>query len=80
VDDVFLTVDEVATMLRLSASGVRRLCRIGELPAVKIGRVYRLRKADMDAMIAARTAPVALAGGRMFDRSGVPGKEDQAKT
>lgn len=40
----FLTVDEVARYLRLSAMTVRRAILAGELPAVRAGRQYRVHR------------------------------------
>ena len=50
----FLTVNEVAELLRLSDMTVYRLIKKGELPAVRIGRSYRLREDDVDAYLADR--------------------------
>ena len=38
----FLTVAEVATIMRVSKMTVYRLVHSGELPAVKVGRSYRV--------------------------------------
>ncbi len=46
--DELLTVAEVAEMLRVSTMTVYRLIRTGELPAVRVGRNYRVRRADLD--------------------------------
>lgn len=43
-----LTADEVADMLRVSTMTVYRLIRRGELPAVRVGRSYRVRRPDLD--------------------------------
>ena len=43
-----LTVAEVAGLLRVSTMTVYRLIRTGELPAVRVGRNYRVRRADLD--------------------------------
>ena len=43
-----LTLEEVADYLRVHYTTVRRWCRGGELPALKVGRTYRVRKADLD--------------------------------
>ncbi len=43
-----LTVAEVAELLRVSTMTVYRLIRTGELPAVRVGRNYRVRRADLD--------------------------------
>lgn len=43
-----LTAGEVAEMLRVSTMTVYRLIRAGELPAVRVGRSYRVRQGDLD--------------------------------
>ena len=50
----FVTVAEVANLLRVSNMTVYRLINAGELRAVRIGRSYRLRADDVDAYLAAR--------------------------
>ncbi len=49
-----LTVAEVADMLRVSTMTVYRLIRTGELPAVRVGRSYRVKRADLDAYLEAQ--------------------------
>lgn len=44
----FLTVAEVADQLRVSNMTVYRLINAGTLPAVRVGRSYRLREDDID--------------------------------
>ncbi len=44
----FLTVAEVAALLRVSNMTVYRLINAGELPAVRVGKSYRLRDDDVD--------------------------------
>ena len=46
-----LTIDEVAEFLGLEYKSVYRLVRSGELPAARIGRLYRLNKADVLAYV-----------------------------
>ncbi len=43
-DDVILTLDEAAEILRLPYSTVRDLVARGTIPAVKLGRQWRLRR------------------------------------
>ena len=43
----FLTVNEVAHFLRVSKMTVYRLIKQGDLPAVQIGRGYRVREDDV---------------------------------
>ena len=50
----FVTVGEVARQLRVSNMTVYRLINAGDMPAVRIGKSYRLRAEDVDAYLAAR--------------------------
>jgi len=50
----FVTVGEVARLLRVSNMTVYRLLKAGELPAVRVGKSYRIREDDVDAYLAAR--------------------------
>jgi excisionase family DNA binding protein len=50
----FLTVAEVAKALRISNMTVYRLINSGELPAVRVGKSYRLREEDVDRYVGAR--------------------------
>lgn len=43
----FLTVAEVARRLRVSNMTVYRIVQAGELPAVRVGRGYRIREDDL---------------------------------
>jgi excisionase family DNA binding protein len=43
----FLTPDEVAALLRVSPDAIRRLLRRGEIPAVRIGRAWRVEDGDL---------------------------------
>jgi excisionase family DNA binding protein len=49
----FLTPAEVADMLRVSTMTVYRLIKAGDIPALKVGKSYRLREEDVDRWIAA---------------------------
>lgn len=44
----FLTVAEVAAMMRVSKMTVYRLVHNGELPAVRVGRSFRVLEQDVD--------------------------------
>lgn len=46
-----LTVAEVADLFRVSSMTVYRLIRSGELPAVRVGRSYRVREDDLQAYL-----------------------------
>ncbi len=43
----FLTPGEVASVLRVSVEVIRRLLRRGELPAVRIGRTWRVDEDEL---------------------------------
>ena len=42
------TVDEVATIFRVPANTIRRLIRRGDLPAIRLGRLYRVPESVID--------------------------------
>lgn len=42
----FLTIAEVAAMMRVSKMTVYRLVHGGDLPAVRVGRSFRVREED----------------------------------
>ena len=44
----FLTVAEVAAVMRVSKMTVYRLVHGGELPAVRVGRSFRVREDDVN--------------------------------
>ena len=48
----YLTVAEVAETMRVSKMTVYRLARSGELPAVRVGRSYRVPQDALDACLA----------------------------
>ncbi len=50
----FVTVTEVADRLRVSTMTVYRLIKAGDLPAVRIGKSFRLRADDVEAYLASR--------------------------
>ena len=50
----FVTVAEVAGQLRVSNMTVYRLVQGGQLPAVRVGRSYRIRADDVDRYLAAQ--------------------------
>lgn len=51
MSDPLLTAAEVADHLRVSTMTVYRLVRRGELPAVRVGRNYRVRASDLAAYL-----------------------------
>ena len=44
----FLTIAEVAAMMRVSKMTVYRLVHNEELPALRVGRSFRVREEDVD--------------------------------
>ncbi len=50
----FLTVQEVADLMRVSSMTVYRLIKAGDLAAVRVGRSFRVSEPDVDAYLAAR--------------------------
>ncbi|MBP7929204.1 MAG: helix-turn-helix domain-containing protein [Acidimicrobiia bacterium] len=47
----FLTVSEVADLMRVSSMTVYRLIKSNELAAVRVGRSFRVREADVNAYL-----------------------------
>ncbi len=47
-DPKFLTIAEVASMMRVSKMTVYRLVHGGELPAVRVGRSFRVTEDDVN--------------------------------
>jgi excisionase family DNA binding protein len=54
MNDRLLTAAEVADDLRVSTMTIYRLIRRGELPAVRVGRNYRVRPADLEAYLSSQ--------------------------
>jgi excisionase family DNA binding protein len=50
----FLTVAEVAGLLRVSTMTVYRLIKAGDLAAVRVGKSYRVREDDVDSFLSSR--------------------------
>lgn len=46
--DRFLTVQEVAELMRVSTMTVYRLIKAGDLRAARVGRSYRLREDEVE--------------------------------
>mgnify|MGYP003603734176 CR=1 FL=1 len=54
----FLTVAEVAEMMRVSNMTVYRLVHSGELPAIRFGRSFRIPESAVEAVIQTPIAEV----------------------
>lgn len=50
----FLTVAEVADLMRVSTMTVYRLIKAGDLAAVRVGRSYRIPEGEVDRYLEAR--------------------------
>jgi excisionase family DNA binding protein len=55
----YMTPNEVAADLRVSSMTVYRLIHSGELPAVRIGRSFRVALGDLDAFLQEHSASIA---------------------
>ncbi len=56
----YLTTRQVADLLKLCEVTVRRWCHEGRLPAVKLGRAYRIRRVDFDRLFEGVLPPSAV--------------------
>lgn len=70
-DSELFTVDEAAPMLRLSASGLRRMLARGDVSGVKVGKRWLVSAAEIERIRAEGTKPVVLAGGRQVSREAI---------
>ncbi len=55
VGDRLLTVGEVAGTMRVSNMTVYRLIKAGQLAAIRVGKNYRIREADIDRYLSDRS-------------------------
>ncbi len=46
--DEFLSIEDAAKLLDVDYKTIYKLVRSGEIPAARIGRVYRIKRADFD--------------------------------
>ena len=51
MDDTFLTTEEVLDYLQVNLRTVYRLIKAGRIPAVRVGRQWRFKRADLDAWL-----------------------------
>ena len=58
VGDRLLTVGEVAATMRVSNMTVYRLIKSGDLPALRVGKNYRIRESDVDVYLSDRSVEV----------------------
>lgn len=84
MDDTFLTTEEVLDYLQVNLRTVYRLIKAGKIPAVRVGRQWRFRRADLDAWLdgqqsrRSRSAPVAAAAPTSLERPRVLVVDDEA--
>ena len=52
IEESFLTVADVAEMLKLNQQTVRNWIDQGSLPALKVGRRVRIRRSDLERVLA----------------------------
>lgn len=84
MDDTFLTTEEVLDYLQVNLRTVYRLIKAGTIPAVRVGRQWRFRRADLDAWLdgqrsrKSRSAPAATAAPTSPERPRVLVVDDEA--
>jgi excisionase family DNA binding protein len=66
-ENSLLTVAEAASLLRLRPSTMRAWVLRRKIPYVKVGRLVRLRRADVEALIAASLVPARPAAAKVHD-------------
>lgn len=54
MDETYLTTEEVLDYLQINLRTVYRLLKAGKIPAVRVGRQWRFKKADVDAWLDAQ--------------------------
>ena len=55
-NESFLTTEEVLEYLQINLRTVYRLIKAGKIPAIRVGRQWRFRKADLDAWLTSQQA------------------------
>ncbi len=50
-DERFYTIKEVAELLKVSDGGVRKWLKTGKLKGIKLGRIWRIKKSDLDEFV-----------------------------
>jgi excisionase family DNA binding protein len=73
-EDSFLTVAEVAEMLKLNQQTVRNWIDQGSLPALRVGRRVRIKRSDFERVLA--RSYTAGGGGGVDSREAGPSAED----
>ncbi len=50
-DEKFYTIKEVAELLKVSDGAVRKWLKSGKLKGIKLGRIWRIKKSDLDEFV-----------------------------
>lgn len=58
VGNKLLTVNEVANILRVSNMTVYRLVKSGQIPAIRVGKNYRIKESDVNEYLSRGTQRV----------------------
>ena len=79
-DTTYMTIEEVAELLGVNYQLIYRLVRSGELPAVRLGRVYRITGSDLDVYLektkmGSSPAHVCAACGKSYKSASSVGEE-----
>lgn len=53
-NDRYMTVREIADMLRIKETTVRTLFATGQLPGVKVGMVWRAKREELEQFLSSR--------------------------
>jgi excisionase family DNA binding protein len=61
--DELMTVAEIAAVLKLNQQTIRNWIDQGRLPAVRIGRRVRIKRADFEQLLTTAGGPATPAGG-----------------
>ena len=75
-DSALLTLTEAAGLLRLKVSTLRAWVLRRRIPYVKVGRLVRIRRCDVEFLLAASLVPAR--GGRELDSGVRTGAETEA--
>ena len=62
VETEYMSLEDVADMLGVTYQLIYRLVRSGELPAVRLGKLYRVSRSDLDGYLE-RSKNASSAGG-----------------
>ena len=55
MDDAFLTTEEVLEYLQVNLRTVYRLIKAGDLPAIRVGKNFRIRRSDVESYLGDRS-------------------------